>query len=345
MTTFLEYTGTTAAVESVEIRAKVAGYLDRMLFEPGAKVKAGEVLFVIDPRPYQRKVELAKAALKSKRAALRIREIELEKYGPLATKQVVAGLKLDDVTSARDMAAAEVEQALASLETAKLDLEYAHVKSPIDGRVSRNMVDVGNLVGTSENTLLAYVVADDKVYAYFNMSELDLLRLTRKALKSGTSKAQDTETPVHMGLADEKGFPHIGTFDYTDIKVDPSTGTVQARAVFPNPDGILYSGMFARVKVPLETRSCLLIPDSAIMSTQGGKQVLVCNAQNIVEARRVRTGELVTDMRVISDGLTLKDRVIINGIQKARPGSKVTPVQATAQSMPVSSGAASAVKN
>jgi membrane fusion protein, multidrug efflux system len=346
VTTYLEYTGTTAAIESVEIRARVAGYLDSMLFEPRAKVKAGDVLFVIDPRPYDRRVEQAKAAVKFKRAALRIREIELEKYGPLATKEVVAGLKLDDVKSGRDMAAAEVEQALANLETAKLDLEYAHVRSPINGRVSRNLVDVGNLVGASDNTLLANVVSDDPIYVYFHMSELDLLKLTRKALKnSGDSKPQDSESPLYMGLADEQGFPRTGAFDYTDIKVDPSTGTIQARAVFRNPDGILYPGMFARVKVPLETQSRLLVPDTAILTDQDGKHVLLCGADDIVEMRKVRTGELVDDMRVIEDGLTLQDRVIVNGIQKARPGAKVSPIQATAQSPRLLSGTASPSKN
>jgi membrane fusion protein, multidrug efflux system len=349
VTSFMEYTGTTAAVESVEIRAKVGGHLDKMLFEPGAKVKAGDVLFVIDPRPYQRKVELAKAALEAKRAALRIREIELKKYTPLASKEVVAEFKMDDLTASRDMAVADVEQAVANLETAKLDLDYAHVKSPVSGRVSRNLVDQGNLVGTSDNTLLANVVFDDKIYVYFNMSETDLLRLTRKSLKNGGNsknpKAADAQKPVYMGLADEKGFPHTGTFDYTDIKVDSSTGTIQARAVFSNPDGILYPGMFARVKVPLETRSCLLVPDAAIMATQGGKQVLVCNADNIVEPKRVRTGQLVTDMRVIEEGLTPEDRVIVNGIQKARPGGKVTPVQATVNSNAVPAKSAAALHN
>ena len=137
-----------------------------------------------------------------------------------------------------------------------------------------------------------------------------------------------------MGLADEDGFPHTGTFDYSDIKVDPSTGTIQARAIFLNSDGILYPGMFTRVKIPLETRSCLLVPDTAIMTTQGGKQVLVCNADNVVEMRNVRTGALVTDMRVIEEGLAPEDRVIVNGMQKARPGAKVTPIQATAKKLP-----------
>jgi membrane fusion protein, multidrug efflux system len=333
VTSHLEYTGTTAAIESVEIRARVSGYLQGIHFEPRSRVKGGEVLFVIDPRPYQAKMEQAKAALESKRASLRIREIELQKYAPLAGKEVIAELKLDDVRANRDMAKAEVEQAVANLEAAKLDLEYAHVKSPIDGRVGRNLVDVGNLVGASEGTLLANVVRDDSMYVYFNMSEIDLLRLTRKALnKNGDSTPpQDGQAPVYMGLADETGYPRTGTLNYTDIKVDPSTGTIQVRAVFPNPDGILYPGMFARIRVPLDTRSALLVPDNAVLTDQGGKYVLLCNADNVVEFRRVKTGELLEHMRVIQDGLTIEDRVITNGIQKARPGAKVTPVQAAAQ--------------
>ncbi len=205
---------------------------------------------------------------------------------------------------------------------------------------------MGNLVGASENTLLAQVVSDDQLYVYFNMSERDLLKLTRKALKqNGDAQPRNSDSSVYMGLSDETGFPRTGVFDYTDIKVDPSTGTVQARAIFPNPDGILYPGMFARVKVPLETQSRLLVPDTAILTDQGGKHVLLCNAENIVEPRKVRTGELVDDMRVIEDGLTLEDRVIINGIQKARPGAKVAPIQATAHSARTQSGAASPSQN
>ncbi|MFH0822162.1 MAG: efflux RND transporter periplasmic adaptor subunit [Pseudomonadota bacterium] len=347
VTAYLEYTGTTAALESVDIRTRVGGYVDKMLFEPGARVNAGDLLFIIDPRPYHRRVEQAKAAVEFKRAALRIREIELEKYTPLAGKEVVTGLKLDDVKSARDMAAADVDQAIANLETAKLDMEYAHVKSPINGRVSRNRIDVGNLVGVNENVLLATVVSDDQIYVYFNISELDLLKLKRKALirNSGDSKLEGPETPVYMGLADETGFPRTGLFDYTDPKVDPSTGTIQARAIFKNTDGILYAGMFARVKVPLETKPCLLVPDAAIVKEQGGKFVYLCNSDNVVEPRKVRTGELVEDMRVIEEGLNNEERIIVNGLQKARPGAKVSPVQASAQASSPPSAPASSSKN
>lgn len=333
VTTYLEYTGTTAAIDSVEIRARVTGYLENMHFEPRSKVKAGDILFTIDPRPYRAKVEQVKAALESKRAALRIRDIELEKYVPLANKEVIAGLKLDDVKANRDMAKAEVEQAIANLEAAKLDLEYAHVRSPINGRVSRNLIDVGNLVGVAENTLLANVVWDESMYVYFNMSELDLLRLSRRAIKkNGDSTPQDGHAPAYMGLADEGGYPRTGTLNYTDIKVDPSTGTIQVRAVFSNPDGLLCPGMFARVRIPLDTRTALLVPDAAVLTDQAGKYVLVCNADNRVTIRRVRTSELIEDMRVIDDGLSLQDWVIVNGIQKARPGARVTPVKAEAPS-------------
>lgn len=346
VTTYLEYTGTTAAIETVEIRARVSGYLQSIHFQPRSRVKAGDVLFIIDPRPYRARVEQFKAALESKKAALRIREIELQKYEPLADKEVIAGLKLDDVRANRDMAKAEVEQAVANLEAAKLDLEYSHVTSPIDGRVNRNLVDVGNLVGVTENALLANVVRDDNIFVYFNISELDLLRLTRKSIKkNGDATPQESNAPAFMGLADEPGYPRTGVLDYTDIKVDPTTGTIQVRAVFPNPDGLLYAGMFARVRIPLDSRSAILVPDSAVMSDQGGKYVLLCDADNVVGFRRVRAGQVLDNMRVIDDGLTIKDQVIINGTQKARPGSKVTPIQATALSATTPSGSQSPPKN
>ncbi len=346
VTKYLEYTGTTAAVESVEIRARVGGYLQSMHFQPRSRVKAGDVLFVIDPRPYRARVDQAKAAVESKKAALRIREIELEKYMPLATKEVIAGLKLDDVRSNRDMAKAELEQSIANLETAKLDLEYAHVTSPIDGRVSRNMVDVGNLVSATENSLLANVVRDDNLYVYFNMSEMDLLKLTRNAIhKNGDATPQDQYAPAYMGLADETGYPRTGTLDYTDIKVDPATGTIQVRAIFANPDGLLFPGMFARIRIPLETRTAVLVPDSAVLTDQGGKYVLICNAENIVELRRVRTGERIDDMRTIDDGLLLKDQVITNGTQKARPGAEVTPIRADGQAAAPPPGSQVPAKN
>jgi membrane fusion protein, multidrug efflux system len=333
VTTFLEHTGTTAALESVEIRARVSGFLDSIKYEPRAKVKVGDLLFVIDPRPYRAKVEQAEAALAAQQATLRIRQIELEKYSSLGFKEAIAELKVEDAKANRDMAKAELERAGANLDTARLDLDYTHVRSPINGRVSRNLVDIGNLVGVSGATLLANVVNDESVYVYFNLTERELLSLVRKSIdKNGAATSEDRQTPVYMGLTDETGHPRSGKLDYTDIKIDQTTGTIQVRAIFPNPDGLLYPGMFARVKLPVEVRSALLVPDTAVMADQAGKYVLVCSDGNVSELRRVRTGQLVEAMRVVEKGLTSRDKLIVTGLQRIRPGVKVNPVNALAES-------------
>jgi membrane fusion protein, multidrug efflux system len=326
VTTYLDHTGAISPTESVEIRARVAGYLESINFEPRAKVKAGDLLFVIEPAPYRAKVQQAVGSVNSQKSTLRIRQIELDKYANLGAKEAISELKLEDTKANRDMAEAELEKSRANLETAKIDLEYTHVRSPINGRVSRNLVDVGNLVGVSGATVLANVVNDDSVYVYFNLTEAELLSLTRKSINGkGSSWSHAEETPVYMALADETGYPHVGKLDYTDIRVDPGTGTVQVRAIFPNPTGLLYPGMFARVRVPSETREAMLAPNLAIMSDQGGKYVLVCDDGNIARHRRVTLGQVVDDMRVIESGLTLEDKVIVSGLQKTRPGSKVNP--------------------
>lgn len=198
--------------------------------------------------------------------------------------------------------------------------------SPIDGRVSRNLVDVGNLVGATEKTLLTAVINDDFVYAYFNVTELDLLPILRKFPGKTDEAGQGAKKiPVQMGLADETGYPHEGYFDFADTKVDPSTGTVQVRAIFPNPDGLLMAGMFVNVRVPVEKREGLLVPEVAVQFDQGGRYVLVVDDQNIVQQKRIKMGDRVDGMRVIEDGLSPKDRVITEGVQRARVGAKVNP--------------------
>ncbi len=332
VTTFLEHTGTTVGLESVEIRARVSGYLDSMHYEPRAKIKKDDLLFVIDPRPYRAKVEQAEAALASQQATLRIRQIELDKYSSLGFKEVVAELKVEDAKANCDMAKAELEKAKANLETARLDLEYTQVRSPIDGRVSRNLVDVGNLVGVNGPTLLANVVNDEPIYVYFNLTERELLSLIRKSISAnGAGSPQDKHTPVQVGLADEEGCPHQGSLDYTDIKVDQNTGTIQVRAVFPNPDGLLCPGMFARVRVPVETKNALVVPDTAVLADQGGKYVFICNEQKVAELKRIRIGKLVEEMRVVEEGLSARDKVIVNGLQRIRPGAKVNPINGLAE--------------
>jgi RND family efflux transporter MFP subunit len=325
---YLEYTGTTAAIQYVDIRARVAGFLQKVCFEPRAKVKAGDLLFIIDPRQYEATVKETKAKLDASKAESKLKQTELQMAQQLGSKEAISGLRLEKSAAERDVAAADVELAAANLDRAKLDLEWTQVTSPIDGRVSRNLVDVGNLVGATEKTLLTTVVDDEMVYTYFNLSELDLLAIQRKY----PSKPQETgqelkKIPAQLGLADETGYPHEGHLDFADTKVDPTTGTIQIRAVFPNPDGILMAGMFARVRVPVETMKAWLVPEVAVQFDQGGSYVLTVNRDNVVEQRRIKRGLVSDGMQAIEQGLTGEDTVIVSGLQRARPGSKVNPIQ------------------
>ena len=312
----LEYTGNTAALQTVDIRARVAGFLESMHFEPRAKVKAGDLLFVIDPRQYEASVKEAKAKLDAQKASSKLAQTELQISQQLETKEAVSALKVEKKAAERDAAVADVELAAAALDKAKLDLEWTRVTSPIHGRVSRNKVDIGNLVGATEKTLLTTVVNDDPIYVYFNVSELDLLPTLRRiaAAKGDDSARPSVRTPVYLGLADETGFPHEGHFDFAETTVDSSTGTIQVRGVFPNPDGLLMPGLFVRIRVPMEKRMALLIPDIAVQFDQGGRYVLVVDDENVVHQKRIKTGQQVEEMRVIEEGLTDKDRVIVTGV-------------------------------
>jgi membrane fusion protein, multidrug efflux system len=323
---YLEYTGTTQAFATVDIRARVPGFLQQMYFEPGTKVKAGDELFLIDPRQYDANVKEAAAKLEAQKASYKLAQVELQISQQLESKEAVSALKVEKKAAERDVSAADVELAAAALDKAKLDLEWTRVTSPIDGRVSRNKVDLGNLVGATEKTLLTTVVSDDFIYAYFSVTELDLLPLLRRHAKSRDPSGKPSiKIPVYLGLEDETGYPHEGHFDFAETKLDPSTGTIQVRGIFPNTDRLLLAGMFVRVRVPVETRPAILVPDVAVQFDQGGKYVLVVNDENIVQQRRVKTGQLVDDMRVIEQGVTDKDRIIVTGAQRARPGFKVNP--------------------
>ena len=328
----LDYTGTTAALEYVDIRARVAGFLEKINFEPKQKVKAGDLLFVIDPRQYQAAVSEAKAQLEAKKASLKLAKTDEEIAKSLESKEAISWLKLQQATAKSDVSKADVDLTAANLDQAKLNLEYTQVTSPIDGRVSRNYVDIGNLVGATEKTLLTTVVNDESVYCYFNVSELDLLFLKRMyPLPRNPEPLTVVKIPVLLELADEEGFPHKGRLDFTDTMINPSTGTIQFRAVFPNPDGLLLPGMFAKIRVPLKKFQALLVPEAAIQFDQGGRYLLVVDGQNIVRQKRIKMGqEEPNGMRVIDEGLLPDDRVIISGLQRARPGSPVNPISTSA---------------
>ena len=325
ITNYLEYTGTTAALESVDIRARVSGFLQKICFVPRAKVTAGQLLFVIDPRQYQAEVDQAKAQLEAKKAASKLAQTELQISQQLESKEAISSLRLEKQAAARDVTKADVDLAQANLEKANLNLEWTQVTSPIEGRVSRNLVDAGNLVGAEQKTLLTTVVNDSSVYAYFNLSELDALPLMRNRAKRETGSMADEHIPVYLALADERDFPHKGHIDFADTKVDPSTGTIQIRGIFPNPDGLLVGGMFVRVRVPIAKKMAWLVPEVAIQYDQGGSYVMTVTPENVVQQVRVKRGAVEDGMQVIEEGLTGKEMVIVAGLQRSRVGSKVNP--------------------
>lgn len=323
---YLEYTGNIEALKVVDIRARVAGFLQAIMFTPRQKVKVGDVLFVIDPRQYEAQVKEAAGKLAAQKARSRLAQIELEMAEQLQSKEAISVLQLEKQVAQRDATLAEAELADAQLKKAKLDLEWTQVTSPIDGRVNRNLVDVGNLVGATEKTILTTVVNDESVYVYFNITDLDLLSLLRthvKDVQEGTPS--DKNIPIFLALADEAEYPHEGKLDFVATALDQATGTIQARGIFPNPDGILMAGMFARVRLPVEKRMALLVPEIAVQFDQGGRYVLVVNEENVVQQRRIKASRYTDNFWIVDQGLTTTDRVIVSGIQRARPGSRVVP--------------------
>lgn len=319
---YLEYAGTISALQKVEIRARVQGFLEKINFKPSSRVNAGDLLFVIDPRPYQARVDQASATVEAKKAALSLAQVEYDKARQLESKDAISQIKLIEQTAKRDVAKAELAQAQADLENSKLNLDYTQVRSPISGNVNRNLVDLGNLVGAQDKTLLTTVVDDKSVYVYFSPSEQDLMPLIRQEDKTHNPRAK-----VFMSLSDEKDFPHEGYLDYYDSEIDPSTGTLQMRAIFNNESGLFVPGMFVRLRIPVQRMEALLVPDVAIQAGQGGKFVLVVNDKKIVEQRIVKTGQAEDRMRVILNGIDENDWVIINGIRRVREGQPVRPIE------------------
>ncbi|MCG8549857.1 MAG: efflux RND transporter periplasmic adaptor subunit [Desulfobacterales bacterium] len=319
---YAEFTGTTEAVESVVIRARVEGYLEKIHFTEGAMVEKGQLLFTIDDKPYQAKLEEALADLAMQQAELeQTRATKIRKENALRDN-AVSEVEVIDARAELGKAQARVKAAKAAIRTAKLDISYTRVKSPISGRIGRRMVDVGNLVGAGERTELAGIVKDDPIYAYFTISERSWIRYQAK-------RSPDDPKTIYMGLSNSKDFPFEGRIDFIDNRMDAATGTIKVRGIFPNPQQRILPGLFARVRIPIgATTGALLVPDSALGQDQQGHYLLVANPENITEYRPVATGEIVDGMRVIASGLKGDERVIVNGLQKARPGAPTTPVPA-----------------
>jgi len=332
VTDYAHFTGKTAAVASVEIRARVQGWIQERRFHDGQVVHKGDVLFIIDPRPYQAEVQQAKADLLNAKTGLAFAENDLARREKAYKEHAISELDLLRSRAERDKAAAAVAAAQARLETAKINLDYCTVRSPITGKTSRRLVDVGNLVGAGEPTLLTTVVQIDPIYAYFNVSERDVARYLHATapLRKEGKRGRDMATPVELGVATEEGYPHRGTLDYVDNQVDPETGTMQARALIPNGEFLLLPGMFSRLRIPVDVlKDALLAPEIATAQDQQGRYVLVVNAKNVVERRGIKVGPKEGELVVILEGLKPDDRVVVNGLMNARPGAEVTPEMTT----------------
>ncbi|MGA7878985.1 MAG: efflux RND transporter periplasmic adaptor subunit [Desulfoferrobacter sp.] len=330
VTDYADFTGTARATESVELRARVKGFLERINFQEGALVKQGELLFVIDPKPFQAALDQAKADLQAKQAELARARIEYRRNQRLAAQNAASERQLVETKAAQETGEAAVAAAKAKVEEADLNLGYTHITAPISGMITRSLVDKGNLVGASENTLLATIYKIEPIYAFFNVSEREILEYMEKA-QQPEKPSNESSHAVYLGLANETGYPHKGEINYIDPYVDPDTGTVQVRGIFPNADRRILPGMFVRVRIPIGvSRNALLISERAIGADQGGHFVLTVNKEDVVEQRQVELGALVDGMRVVTKGIDTENWVIVSGIQRARPGSKVNPTKESA---------------
>lgn len=329
---YLYFTGNTRAAATVDIRARVEGYLESIHFAASSIVEKGTLLFVIDPRPYQAQLEEAKANLSVKKAELKLAEATLARKSNAFKARAVSEVEVLVARAQRDQAEAGVEAAFAAVETARLNLDYTTIRAPIEGVVNRNLVDVGNLVRAGEATLLTTIVDDVPIHAYFTVSEQDLLRLVaanRELIEEKKLEKRSADHPVYIGLANEEGYPHEGKLDYMDNRVDPETGTIEIRGVFPNTDHFIISGLFVRGRVPVgKIKDAMLVTERALGSDQRGRFLYVVGKDNKVEYRPVTIGPLLDGMRVILKGISPDDKVIVNGIQRARPGLEVKPIQA-----------------
>ncbi len=323
---FYDLTGNTEAVEAVDIRARVEGFLEKVHFEDGADVTEGDVLFTIEQDEFAADVEQAKAVLESTIAERHRAQADLDRVEMAVKSGAVSEQEVDLKRAERDIAVASVAKAEASLTQAELQLSYTTVTSPVSGRVSRRFVDEGNLVGSGEKTLLTRVVRFDPIYVYSNFSEALLINILKKLDKTDQKK-READVKFFVGLAEEDGYPHEGVLNFVDNRIDAATGTVQIRGTVPNKNRLLYPGMFVRLRIPglTETES-LLVHEKSIGTDLGGKFILIVGQEdNVVERHYITLGQLYENMRVIKEGLEAGDRYIYKGIQRARPGLPVTP--------------------
>ena len=327
-----EFTGRLEAVDAVDIRPRVSGYIKAVVFAEGKEVRKGDVLFEIDPRPYQAETERAEAELEQARTTAALATRDVERAQRLVQVQAISREEYDGRVSAESRSAAGVRVAEAALATARLNLEWTHVRSPIAGRVSRAEVTAGNLVqaGPPTATLLTTVVSLDPIYVYFEGDEQTYLKYAALARAGSRPSSRDVRNPIYLGLANEDGlFPHKGYMDFVDNQLNPQTGTIRARAVFSNKDRFFTPGLFARLKLIGSGKyRATLILDRAVGTDQDKKFVLALKPDSTVEYRSVQLGPMIDGLRVVTSGLKSGDRIVINGLQRVRPGMKVAATDA-----------------
>ncbi len=359
----MEFTGTTEPVNRVDIRARVEGFLETIDFEEGKEVQEGALLFTIDPRPFQAQLAQAEASVKlaharvasgradEKRAVAEVANansqlarsekaavsgaVTASEIDLLKTAVLTARAGVDTAKAAIASAEAEIAAGQALVTEAKLNLDYTQIRSPIAGRAGRQLVDVGNLVGSGDSTLLTNVIQYDPIYAFFTINENDLLQFNRQHLAKIASEGESDgkkiriDRPVFIGLGDEEGYPHEGRADFADLAVDQSTGTFLIRAVVPNANRLIPPGAFIRVRVPRQEIEALLIDERAIGRDQTGAYLLVVGSDDMVERRSVTLGGKYDGKQAVTGSIGPEDRVVVNGLQRARPGAKVIPQEET----------------
>jgi RND family efflux transporter MFP subunit len=329
VTEYADYTARIAAVDSVDVKAHVWGYLDKVNFKEGALVKKGDILFELDPRPYQAQLNQAKAKVRQDEAQLRYDEAEYQRNVQLIGSGATSRTDLEKSAATRNVDTANIAADKATVELRQLDLEYTKVIAPVSGRISRYYVTVGNLIQAGDQgggTLLTTIMSVDPMYAYFDVDETTVQRVRRLSREGKMRAARETEWPVSLGLATEEGFPHQGTINFTDNQVNAKTGTLRVRGVFANKDEALTVGFFARVRLPISlSHNALLVSELALDNDQGQRILYVVDDKNEVASRPVRVGAMHDGLRAIEDGLKPGERVIVSGLLQVRPGVIVEP--------------------
>jgi membrane fusion protein, multidrug efflux system len=331
VTPYLEFTGNAVAYNQVNLVARVEGFLQEINYKDGTEAKKGDTLFVIEPTPYQAKLQQAQATVAATQAQLVQSDTEFKRQASLGRSDFASQSAVDQARATRDTNQANLDNQQAGVTLAAINLGYTRVTAPFDGIVTAHQVSVGELVGVTSPTQLATIVQLDPIYASFNVSEQDVLRVKTSMTQHGLTPADLRKLPVEVGLMNETGYPHQGVIDYIAPMVDPATGTLLVRGLLQNADRALLPGMFVRIRVPMAAAKAqaLLIPDQALGADQAGPYVLVVDKDDVVQQRSVKTGQLVGRLRVIESGIGADDRVVIAGNQKAIPGGKVAPQPGT----------------